>query len=78
MALLGDPRLRLDRRSLFIVAGIAGIRSQAGTLGTAGVADWIVDLDLGTHFVDRRQAPHRAGCRSTPTTKRPTGSTPSS
>ena len=57
MALLGDPRLQLDRRSLFIVAGIAGIRSQVGTLGTAGLADWIVDVDLGTHFVDRRQAP---------------------
>jgi purine nucleoside permease len=39
------------------VAGIAGIRSRVGTLGTAGLADWIVDVDLGTHFVDRRQAP---------------------
>jgi purine nucleoside permease len=57
MALLRDPRLQLDRRSLFIVAGIAGIRSQVGTLGSAGLADWIVDVDLGTHFVDRRQAP---------------------
>ena len=57
MALLRDPRLLLNRQSLFIVAGIAGIRSQAGTLGTAGLADWVVDVDLGTHFVDRRQAP---------------------
>jgi purine nucleoside permease len=57
MALLGDPRLRLDHHSLFIVAGIAGIRSRAGTLGTGRLADWIVDVDLGTHFVDRRQAP---------------------
>jgi len=57
MALLRDPRLQFDRRSLFIVAGIAGIRSRVGTLGTAGLADWIVDIDLGTHFVDRRQAP---------------------
>jgi purine nucleoside permease len=57
MALLRDPRLQLGRRSLFIVAGIAGIRSRVGTLGTAGLADWIVDIDLGTHFVDRRQAP---------------------
>jgi purine nucleoside permease len=57
MALLRDPRLLLNRQSLFIVAGIAGIRSQVGTLGTAGVADWIVDVDLGSHFVDRRQAP---------------------
>jgi purine nucleoside permease len=56
MALLRDPRLQLDRQSLFIVAGIAGIRSRVGTLGTAGLADWIVDIDLGTHFVDRRQA----------------------
>ena len=40
MALLRDPRLQLDRRSLFIVAGIAGIRSQVGTLGSAGLADW--------------------------------------
>ena len=59
MALLRDPRLQLDRQSLFIVAGIAGIRSQVGTLGSAGLADWIVDVDLGSHFVDRRQAaPH--------------------
>jgi purine nucleoside permease len=57
MALLRDPRLQFGRRSLFIVAGIAGIRSRVGTLGTAGLADWIVDVDLGTHFVDRRQAP---------------------
>jgi purine nucleoside permease len=57
MALLRDPRLQLGRQSLFIVAGIAGIRSRVGTLGTAGLADWIVDVDLGTHFVDRKQAP---------------------
>lgn len=57
MALLRDPRLLLNRQSLFIVAGIAGIRSRVGTLGTAGLADWIVDVDLGTHFVERRQAP---------------------
>jgi purine nucleoside permease len=57
MALLRDPRLQLDHQSLFIVAGIAGIRSRVGTLGTAGLADWIVDLDLGSHFVDRKQAP---------------------
>jgi purine nucleoside permease len=57
MALLRDPRFQVDRQSLFIVAGIAGIRSRVGTLGTAGLADWIVDVDLGTHFVDRRQAP---------------------
>ena len=57
MALLRDPRLQLGRQSLFIVAGIAGIRSRVGTLGTAGLADWIVDVDLGTHFVDRRQVP---------------------
>jgi purine nucleoside permease len=57
VALLRDPRLQFGRQSLFIVAGIAGIRSQVGTLGTAGLADWIVDVDLGTHFVDRRQAP---------------------
>ena len=37
MALLRDPRLQLDRQSLFIVAGIAGIRSQVGTLGSAGL-----------------------------------------
>jgi purine nucleoside permease len=59
MALLRDPRLQLDRQSLFIVAGVAGIRSQVGTLGSAGLADWIVDVDLGSHFVDRRQAAYR-------------------
>jgi purine nucleoside permease len=37
MALLRDPRLQLDRRSLFIVAGIAG--SAAGS-GPWGPPDW--------------------------------------
>jgi purine nucleoside permease len=54
MALLRNPRLQLDRQSLFIVAGLAGIRSRVGTLGTAGLADWIVDVDLGTHFATRQ------------------------
>ena len=31
MALLRDPRLQLDRQSLFIVAGIAGIRDGSDT-----------------------------------------------
>ena len=59
MALLRDPQLELTAATLFIVDGIAGIRSAAGTLGTVGIANWVVDLDLGTHFVDPRNAlPH--------------------
>jgi purine nucleoside permease len=50
MALLTDPQLVFDRSSLFIVDGIAGIRSSVGTLGTVGIANWVVDLDLGTHL----------------------------
>jgi purine nucleoside permease len=57
MALLRDPQLRFTARTLFIVDGIAGIRSSVGTLGTVGIADWVVDLDLGTHFVRPRNAP---------------------
>jgi purine nucleoside permease len=57
MALLRDPQLELSAATLFIVDGIAGIRSSAGTLGTVGIAEWVVDLDLGTHFVRPRNAP---------------------
>ena len=57
MAILRDPQLQFTHRSVFIVDGISGIRSSVGTLGTVGIANWIVDVDLGTHFVDAGQAP---------------------
>jgi purine nucleoside permease len=49
-ALVTDPQFVFDRSSLFIIDGIAGIRSSVGTLGTVAIANWIVDLDLGTHL----------------------------
>ena len=57
MAILRDPQFEFTFRSVFIVDGIAGIRTSVGTLGDAGIANWVVDLDLGTHFVDAAQAP---------------------
>ena len=57
MAILRDPRLRFTERSIFIIDGIAGIRSNVGTLGTVGIANWIVDVELGTHFVRPVNAP---------------------
>jgi purine nucleoside permease len=57
MAILNDKRLKFTQSSVFIVAGIAGIRTSVGTLGDAGIANWVVDVDLGTHFVDPSNAP---------------------
>lgn len=57
MAVLRDPRLRFTGKSVFIVDGIAGIRSSVGTLGTVGIANWVADVDLGTHFVHPSNAP---------------------
>src|SRR5436190_1841152 len=48
----------------FIVTAIAGTRPAAGTegykgtLGFAGIARWVVDGDLGTHFDYRDVTPH--------------------
>ncbi len=54
-AILHAPGLNTSN-TYFIVAAIAGTRPDAGTegfkgtLGFAGIASWIVDGDLGTHF----------------------------
>jgi purine nucleoside permease len=52
VALALDDRFQLDESTLFIVAGIAGISSNVGTLGDVGVARRVVDVDLGSFFVD--------------------------
>jgi purine nucleoside permease len=52
VALALDRRFKFDGSTLFIVAGIAGISSNAGTLGNVGVARRVVDVDLGSFFVD--------------------------
>jgi purine nucleoside permease len=52
LALGSDPRLRLHGRTLFVPAGIAGISSNVGTLGDVGIARRVVDVDLGSYFVD--------------------------
>jgi purine nucleoside permease len=52
VALALDRRFKLDDSTLFIVAGIAGISSDVGTLGDVGVARRVVDVDLGSFFVD--------------------------
>jgi purine nucleoside permease len=61
-AILHAPQLNLHD-AYFIVAGIAGTRPDAGaegfkgTLGFAGIANWIVDGDLGTQFDYRDVTP---------------------
>jgi purine nucleoside permease len=62
-ALLAAPNLDTTS-AYFIVAAIAGTRPDAGTegykgtLGFAGIARWVVDGDLGTHFDYRDVRPH--------------------
>jgi purine nucleoside permease len=57
-AILDSPLLNTSS-SYFITAGIAGTRPTAsaegtkGTLGFAGIANWVVDGDLGTKFDSR-------------------------
>jgi purine nucleoside permease len=54
-AILHAPQLNTSQ-AYFIIAAIAGTRPDAGkegykgTLGFAGIARWVVDGDLGTHF----------------------------
>ncbi len=60
--LLGSSKLNFTNAK-FVVAAIAGTRPTAGTegfqgtLGFAGIANWIVDGDLGTHFDYRDVTP---------------------
>jgi purine nucleoside permease len=55
MALGSDPRFDL-RQSYWLVAGIAGIDPEDGSIGSAVWADWIVNGDLG-HEIDPREMP---------------------
>jgi purine nucleoside permease len=55
MALGLDPRFDLSK-SYWLVAGIAGIDPQDGSLGSAVWAEWLVDGDLG-HEIDPREMP---------------------
>jgi purine nucleoside permease len=57
MAILLDPQFKFTDHTVFMMGGISGIRSSVGTLGDVGIANWIVDLDLGTTFVNSSQAP---------------------
>jgi purine nucleoside permease len=55
MALGNDPRFDLTH-AYFLVAGIAGIDPQIGSLGSAVWSDYIVDGDLA-HEIDAREIP---------------------
>ncbi len=55
MALGMDARFDLSK-SYWLVAGIAGIDPQDGSLGSAVWAEWLVDGDLG-HEIDPREMP---------------------
>ena len=55
MALGLDPRFDLTH-AYFLVAGIAGIDPEAGSLGSAVWSDYIVDGDLA-HEIDGREIP---------------------
>src|SRR5437868_13449424 len=55
MALGLDPRFDL-RKAYWLVAGIAGIDPEDGSLGSAAWAEWVVDGDIG-HEIDGREIP---------------------
>jgi purine nucleoside permease len=55
MALGSDPRFDLTH-AYFLVAGIAGIDPEVGSLGSAVWSDYIVDGDLA-HEIDPREIP---------------------
>jgi len=55
MALGLDPRFDLSK-AYWIVAGIAGINPNKGSVGSAAWAEWVVDRDL-THEIDAREIP---------------------
>jgi purine nucleoside permease len=55
MALGSDPRFDLTH-AYFLVAGIAGIDPQVGSIGSAVWSDYIVDGDLA-HELDAREIP---------------------
>ena len=55
MALGNDPRFDLTH-AYFVVAGIAGIDPQMGSIGSAVWSDYVVDGDLA-HEIDAREIP---------------------
>jgi len=55
MALGWDPRFDVSR-AYWLVAGIAGINPNTGSVGSAAWAEWVVDRDL-IHEVDAREIP---------------------
>jgi len=55
MALGLDSRFDLSH-AYWIIAGIAGINPNAGSVGSAAWAEWVVDRDL-SHEIDAREIP---------------------
>jgi purine nucleoside permease len=55
MALALDPRFDLSR-AYWLIAGIAGIDPEDGSIGSAAWAEWLVDGDLA-HEIDPREIP---------------------
>lgn len=55
MAIAFDPRFDL-RRTYFLIAGIAGIDPEQGTLGSAAWARYLVDFGIA-HEIDAREMP---------------------
>jgi purine nucleoside permease len=55
MALGLDPRFDLTH-AYWVVAGIAGINPNQGSVGSAAWAEWVVDRDL-SHEIDAREIP---------------------
>jgi purine nucleoside permease len=55
MALGLDPRFDLSK-AYWLITGIAGINPNAGSVGSAAWAEWVVDRDL-THEIDAREIP---------------------
>src|SRR5580698_4743944 len=55
MALGMDPRFDLSK-AYWLVAGIAGINPERGSLGSAAWAEWVVDGDLARE-IDAREIP---------------------
>ncbi|MBS0373563.1 MAG: purine nucleoside permease [Proteobacteria bacterium] len=50
-----DPRFDF-RRSYWVLAGIAGINPNEGSIGSAAWAEWVIDRDL-SHEIDAREIP---------------------
>ena len=55
MALGMDPRFDLGK-AYWLVAGIAGVNPNEGSIGSAAWAEWVVDGDLGFE-IDAREMP---------------------